>query len=68
MRSRLYTYMTNNLGCAIVWAVILLIVATAFPARVHTCRLVFLGWVIGWLSATIARFVYPPPKRPPHSG
>jgi hypothetical protein len=27
---------------------------------------VFGGWVIGWLSATIARIVYPPPKR--HAG
>jgi hypothetical protein len=25
--------------------------------------LVFAGWWIGWLSATIARAVYPPPKR-----
>jgi hypothetical protein len=24
--------------------------------------LVFAGWAIGWLSATIARVVYPPPK------
>ncbi|HME50051.1 hypothetical protein [Mycobacterium sp.] len=28
----------------------------------HTFMLVFGGWVIGWLSATIARAVYPPPK------
>jgi hypothetical protein len=25
--------------------------------------MVFGGWWIGWLSATIARAVYPPPKR-----
>jgi len=24
---------------------------------------VFGGFVIGWLSATIARYVYPPPKK-----
>jgi hypothetical protein len=24
--------------------------------------LVFGGWVIGWTSATIARYIYPPPK------
>jgi hypothetical protein len=24
---------------------------------------VFGGWAIGWLSATIARAVYPPPRR-----
>jgi acid phosphatase family membrane protein YuiD len=32
----------------------------------HKFVLVFSGWVIGWLSATIARAVYPPPKR--HTG
>jgi hypothetical protein len=25
--------------------------------------LVFGGWVIAWVSGTIARFVYPPPDR-----
>jgi hypothetical protein len=25
--------------------------------------LVFFGWVIAWVSTTIARYVYPPPKR-----
>jgi hypothetical protein len=29
----------------------------------HTFLLVCGGWAIGWLSATIARSVYPPPKR-----
>jgi hypothetical protein len=24
---------------------------------------IFFGWCIGWLSATIARAVYPPPKK-----
>lgn len=28
----------------------------------HTILLVFAGFAIGWLSATIARSVYPPPK------
>ena len=28
-----------------------------------TYFLVFGGFVIGWLSATIARYVYPPPKK-----
>jgi hypothetical protein len=23
---------------------------------------VFIGWLIGWLTATIARFVYPAPR------
>jgi hypothetical protein len=25
--------------------------------------LVFFGWCIGWVSETIARYIYPPPKR-----
>jgi hypothetical protein len=25
--------------------------------------LVFIGWVIGWTSATLARSLYPPPKK-----
>jgi hypothetical protein len=29
---------------------------------VRTLAYVFLGWVIGWTSASIARVVYPAPK------
>jgi hypothetical protein len=47
-----------------VWAVILAAVSSATDsATLHKFLLVFGGWVIGWLSATIARIVYPPPKR-----
>jgi hypothetical protein len=35
----------------------------ADSATRHKFMMVFAGWVIGWLSATIARAVYPPPKR-----
>jgi hypothetical protein len=46
-----------------VWAVILIVSATtASASKQNTIRLVGLGWAIGWLSATIARAVYPPPK------
>jgi len=63
MRSRFRTYTAYSIGCALVWAVILIAV-TAFGSqgKRHTLLLVFLGWAIGWLSATIARAVYPPPK------
>jgi hypothetical protein len=47
----------------VVWAVVLAIVHAARRDKASTYRMVFLGWVIGWTSATIARFVYPPPKR-----
>jgi hypothetical protein len=58
------TYTGYSIGCAIVWAVILAVIsAKADYATRHTFFLVCAGWVIGWLSATIARIVYPPPKR-----
>jgi hypothetical protein len=67
MKSRLNSYTAYSIGCAAVWAVILAVVsAGAGNDTRHTFLLVFLGWVVGWLSATIARAVYPPPKlRPP---
>jgi len=58
-----HTYTGYSIGCAAVWAVILAAVSTkADDATRRTIRLVFGGWAIGWLSATIARAVYPPPK------
>jgi hypothetical protein len=64
MSRRFSTYTSYSIACAIVWAVILAGVSSvADGATRHTFLLVFGGWVIGWLSATIARAVYPPPKR-----
>jgi hypothetical protein len=58
------TYTGYSIACGVVWAVILAgVSSTASPATRHTLMLVFGGWWIGWLSATIARAVYPPPKR-----
>ncbi len=63
MKLSLNTYAAYSIGCAVVWAVILIAVGSeASKDTAHTFKLVFLGWVIGWLSATIARAVYPPPK------
>jgi len=63
MKLRLNTYTAYSIGCAVVWAVILAVVAAeASKDTKHNFIVVFLGWVIGWLSATIARAVYPPPK------
>ncbi len=56
------TYTAYSIACAIVWAVILALVAVLYPERLHTFLLVGGGWLIGWISATIARSVYPPPK------
>ncbi|MGH3970346.1 MAG: hypothetical protein ACRDTV_20040 [Mycobacterium sp.] len=57
------TYTGYSIACALVWVVILAVVwAQAGETTRHTFALVFAGWWIGWLSATIARVVYPPPK------
>jgi len=56
------TYSGYSIGCAGVWGVILALVAVMYPDRLHTYLLIGSGWLIGWLSATIARLVYPPPK------
>lgn len=64
MRRRYGTYTAYSIACAIVWMVILAVVSTVGDAASrHTFLLVCGGWAIGWLSATIARSVYPPPKR-----
>jgi hypothetical protein len=59
------TYTGYSIGCAAVWAVILTVVAVLYPNRLHTFLSVGAGWLIGWISATIARSVYPPPKLTP---
>jgi hypothetical protein len=59
----LRTYAAYSVGCLMAWAVILAIVeSTGGNGKRHTVLLVFLGWAIGWTSATIARAVYPPRK------
>jgi hypothetical protein len=58
------SYTGYSIGCAIVWAFILAGVSMAADnATRQKYMIVFAGWAIGWLSATIARTVYPPPKR-----
>jgi hypothetical protein len=56
------SYWVYSGACALVWAVILL-VAKVDSDRFHTLSLVFLGFAIAWVSGTIARYVYPPPRR-----
>lgn len=49
----LNNYIAYSIGCALVWAVILVVVATIEPAtKLHVFLMVFGGWVIGWASAT----------------
>jgi hypothetical protein len=57
------TYTGYSIACAIVWAVVLTAVwIRAGDTTWHTFTVFFGGWAIGWLSATIGRVVYPPPK------
>jgi hypothetical protein len=64
MNPRFRTYTTYSIGLAVVWAVILIGVhAKGNSDKFHTFLLIFLGYGIGWTSGTVARFVYPPPKR-----
>jgi hypothetical protein len=62
--SRLRNYWTYSAAVLIVWLAILGIVSIVSPhAKLHNFELLFGGWAIGWVSTTIARYVYPPPKR-----
>jgi hypothetical protein len=66
MRDRRGTYAAYSIGCAVVWAVLLAIVAAkGETAKLRTITLVCCGWWIGWTSTTIARHLYPPPKTRP---
>ena len=64
MNPRTRSYTTYSIAVAIVWAVILVLASLfASASKRHDFFVVFGGFVIGWLSATIARYVYPPPKK-----
>jgi hypothetical protein len=64
MNDRYRTYTAYSIGVGVVWAVILVLVSVFAAAGTrHTIFVVFGGFVVGWLSATIARLVYPPPKK-----
>jgi hypothetical protein len=64
--NRLNKYATYSIACGLVWVVILTGVGlAASTSKFHTFALVAGGWAIGWLSATIGRSAYPPPKSRP---
>ena len=61
---RFRNFWIYSAGLAIAWAVVLILsLAIGGSVRAQTTLLVFLGFCIGWVSTTIARYVYPPPKR-----
>jgi hypothetical protein len=57
-------YWTYSCGLAVAWAIVFVL---TFVIRGHegprTVLPVFLGFCVGWVSTTIARYVYPPPRR-----
>ncbi len=57
------TYKSYGIACAVVWTALMIGVAIfKDTSTFHTFSLVCGGWWIGWVSATIARSVYPPPS------
>jgi hypothetical protein len=58
------SYTAYSIGVGIVWAIVLMLASLLDPAgKRNNIFLVFFGFAIGWVSATIARYVYPPPKK-----
>ncbi|MEO6882073.1 MAG: hypothetical protein ABI181_14160 [Mycobacteriaceae bacterium] len=61
---RLRTYTAYSIGTAIVWALIVVLAwLLDSSSTLDAMWWVSLGFFLGWLSATIARLVYPPPKK-----
>lgn len=61
---RFRNFWIYSAGLAIAWAVALILIRMIRGSEsVQTTLLVFFGFCIGWVSTTIARYVYPPPKR-----
>ena len=61
---RFRNYWIYSAGLVIAWAVVLILMRTIRGSEgAQTTLLVFSGFCIGWVSTTIARYVYPPPKR-----
>lgn len=57
-------YWVYSAGLAVAWAIVLVLTSTIWNSnREQTVLLVFLGFFLGWVSGTIARYVYAPPKK-----
>ncbi len=57
-------YWIYSAGLALAWAVVLIVThLTRGEDGMRATLPVFGGFCIGWVSTTIARYVYPPPKR-----
>jgi hypothetical protein len=61
---RFRNFWIYSAGLAIAWAVVLILTLAILGSEgAQIVLLVFFGFCIGWVSTTIARYVYPPPKR-----
>ena len=66
---RMNSYAAYSIGCGVAWAALLAIAGTVAGKQTFDRILLFFGgWVVGWTSATIARLVYPPPRKRPETG
>ena len=64
MRARLNNYTAYSIGCAAVWATILLVAQRVADAKTRKAmQRGCAAWWSGWTSATIARIGYPPPQK-----
>ncbi|PZR89915.1 MAG: hypothetical protein DLM67_18455 [Candidatus Nephthysia bennettiae] len=63
MPLRLRNYWVYSNGFAVTRGIVLVIVAASRRNHLDSFLLVFAGASIGWASGTIARYVYPPPRR-----
>lgn len=60
---RVRSFWVYSAGLAVAWAIVLAVTLAARPASMSQVLLVLGGFVIAWVSTTVARYVYPPPKR-----
>jgi hypothetical protein len=70
VRSRLRnTYTGYSIGCAAVWSALLATGRGVLDAKNwEMLRAGAGGWWAGWLSATLARVAYPPPRKLTEAG
>jgi hypothetical protein len=58
------SYWIYSAALALAWAIVLVLIFTLRGPQIgQGALLVFAGFVIAWISGTIARWVYPPPAR-----
>ena len=61
---RLRNYWSYSAGLVIAWAIALILARMIRGTeKAKQAFFTFLGFCIGWLSTTIARYVYPPPQK-----